>query len=531
MPYPYKAFHEWFEEEEKLGNVLRIKTPLKCGDYGNIVDIGNGIPGKQPETEMRAVSRYLHSLQGKPIGIIENPVSNRPDIPVVVNPWPTRERVLRGMGLGSKDELCKKITDIPTNRIKPVKVDRGDAPCKQVVISGEKIDLRKDIPRVWVEFHQCLWSGFNGTVIICDTDTGSHSLGKLRVGQYEWKEANPDDPFPEERVKNYMFAAIARGSPRPTNTGRYYLKHRAENRPMPAALTFGDPTDVHVLAALKTLPWPQSGDEYEALGGFRGEPVEVVESETIPGLFVPAHSQWVIEGEFIPEDEKLPSYAGDDNFIPYILGGMVYAVFRVKCITHRNQPWWTASLSSSGGLNGHEGTHTALAALNLEAEAINHLRSLGFKVKDVALPVGPMMAVIQLEVDAAGKPYPYYGKKVGMALSAYGVHISSSYIIVVGPDIDPHDAKDVMWALGMLTMPISDSIAVKEGLPGLARMLGTPVAGQQPDTSGEQVIIDATIPVPERYAGWRPRSDPPEWEREAIRIMRKKLAEKKMPRR
>ena len=110
-----------------------------------------------------------------------------------------------------------------------------------------------------------------------------------------------------------------------------------------------------------------------------------------------------------------------------------------------------------------------------------------------------------------------------MALSAYGVHISSSYIIVVGPDIDPHDAKDVMWALGMLTMPISDSIAVKEGLPGLARMLGTPVAGQQHDTSGEQVIIDATIPVPERYAGWRPRSDPPEWEREAIRIMKKKI--------
>ncbi|MCK5423297.1 MAG: hypothetical protein KAJ08_14085, partial [Deltaproteobacteria bacterium] len=105
MSYPYKTFREWFDEEERLGNVIRIKTPIKCGDYNNIVDIGNCITGKQPETEMRAISRYLHSLPGKPIGIIENPVDNCPEIPVVVNPWPTRERVLRGIGLRNKDEL------------------------------------------------------------------------------------------------------------------------------------------------------------------------------------------------------------------------------------------------------------------------------------------------------------------------------------------------------------------------------------------------------------------------------------------
>ena len=94
MPYPYRTFREWFDEEEKLGNAVRIKKPIKCGDYGSIVDIGNNIPGKMPETEVRAVARYLHSLPGKPMGIIEKPVNNRPDIPVVVNPWPTRETTL-----------------------------------------------------------------------------------------------------------------------------------------------------------------------------------------------------------------------------------------------------------------------------------------------------------------------------------------------------------------------------------------------------------------------------------------------------
>jgi 3-polyprenyl-4-hydroxybenzoate decarboxylase len=525
MPYPYNSFREWLDQEEQLGNALKIKVPIKCGDYTTIVDIGNGIPGKQPETEMRAVARYLHSLPGKPIGIIEHPVDNRPDIPVIVNPWPTRDRVLRGMQLGNKDELCKKIREIPTNRIKPLKVTREQALCKEVIIPERKVDLRKDIARVWVEFHQCLWSGFNGTVIIHDPQTFSHSLGKLRVGQYEWKEADPQNPFPEERVRKYMYAAVARGGSRPTNTGTSYLKHRAAGKTMPAAFTFGDPPDLHVLAALKTLPWPESGDEYEALGGFRGQPVLVVESETIPGLFVPAHSEWVIEGEFLLEDEKLPPYAGDDNFVPYILGGMVYTPFKVRCITHRKQPWWTASLSSTSGLHGHAGTHTALATLNLETEAINYLQGLGYKVKDVALPVGPMVAIIQLDVDAAAKPYPHYGKKVGMALSAYGVHIASSYIIVVGPDIDPHDAHDVMWAMGMLTSPISDAIAMKEGPPGIASMLGVGRVVNKPQISAEQVIIDATVPVPERYTGWQPRSDPPTWEREAIESIRKKLAE------
>jgi UbiD family decarboxylase len=130
------------------------------------------------------------------------------------------------------------------------------------------------------------------------------------------------------------------------------------------------------------------------------------------------------------------------------------------------------------------------------------------------------MTVVQLEVDGAGKPYPYYGKKVGMALAAYGVHIASPYTVVVGPDIDPHDAMDVLWAITMLAAPISDSILLDNDLPGLASELGTRV-GIRP--RGERVIIDATIPVPERYDHWSPRSDPADWERVAIKRMKDKL--------
>jgi len=524
MPYPYKGFRDWLAEEEKLGNVLRMRVPILCGDYSSIVDIGNGIPGKQPETEVRAIARYLHSLPGKPVGIIEHPMNNRPDVPVVVNPWPTRERVLRGLGLKSKDELCQKIKDLKVKRIKPCAVLKQEAPCKEIIIPREKIDLRVDIPRVWVEFQQTLWSTFNGTLILRDEQAGAHSLGKIRLGQYEWKDANPETPYPEARIQNHMFAAILLSGPRLSNTGRQYLRHREAGKPMPGVFTLGDPADIEMLAPVKTMPWPESGDEYEMLGGLRGEPVEVVESETIPGLMIPAHSEWVIEGEFLAEQEKMPAFAGEDNFIGFILGNMTYTVFHVTCITHRRNPLWAGNLSSVGGLNGNEGTHTALANLNLEAEAINYLRNLDFKVKDVCLMAGPMMTVIQLAVDGKSKPYPQYGQKAGLSLSGYGVHAAAAYIIIVGPDIDPHDPAQVAWAVAMHATPLSSTISVTKEFPGIGSILGfrNPENGAAPPA--EQVILDATMPVPERYDGWRPRSEPSEWERQAIARIRKKLA-------
>jgi 3-polyprenyl-4-hydroxybenzoate decarboxylase len=523
MSYPYKSLRDWLLEEENLGTVVRITAPIKCGDYSSIVDIGNSIPGKQPKTEVRALARYLHSLPDKPAGILENPVYNRPDVPVVVNPWPSRERVLRGMGLRAKDELCRKIKALSTTRVKPLIVSGKKSPCKEVIIPEDRLDLRKDLPRVWVEFQQSLWSTFNATLVLRDPETSCHSLGKIRLGQYEWRDANPATPYPEELVQSHMVAALQLAGPRMSNTGRFYQKHRAAGKPMPGVFIFGDPADIEMLAPVKTIPWPESGDEYEMLGGLRGEPVDLVESETVPGLMIPAHTEWVIEGEFLLQQEKMPAYAGEDNFIGFVLGDMPYTIFRVRCITCRRDALWAGNLSSVGGLHGNEGTHSALALLNLEVEALNYLRGLGFLVQDVVLLAGPFMTVIQLTVDGKAKPHSHYGQEVGAALSSYGVHVASPYIIVVGPDIDPHDAAQVAWTIAMRSAPLSDTTAVRKDFPGIDAMLGFRSGDRGTAPRAEQVVIDATTPVPERYDGWRPRTEPPDWEREAIERIREKL--------
>ena len=507
MPYPYKTFRDWFDEEEKLGNVVRIKTPLKCGDYNSIVDIGNFVPGKIPETEVRAIARYLHSLPGKPMAIIEKPVDNRPDIPVVINPWPTREGVLRGMGLSHKEELCQKFTDIPKNRIKPVKVSKGDARCKEVIISEDKVDLRKDIARVWVEFNQCLWSGCNGTWITYDPETGTHGLAKTRLGQFEWEKANPDTPSPEERVKKYCFATVSRrGRPIQGNAGKYlYERYRSENKAMPCAFIYGTPTDVHVIAALKSIRWPETGDEYEIIGGFRGEPVEVVEAETIPGMMVPAHAEWIIEGEMLTEDYATPPF-GEDVGAGIMIGDAHWPVFKVNCITHQKEPWWTGATFSSNGLNGHLGTHSGLVIAQGEVDTINYLRGLGFKVKDVVVVGGLTRIIVQMEVDGDNKPVANYGTKVCSAIQgSLKLQFGLGGAIVVGPDIDPYDPEDVMWAMSMRG-------GFRQDIDALQR------------APAFEAYVTAMTPKPGfTPSGLLVRTEPVEWERQAIQRIKEKL--------
>lgn len=525
MPYPHKEFREWVAEEEKIGNVVRIKQPIKCGDYNNIVDLGNDVPGKCPETEVRALVRYLHSLPGKPIGIIEKPVCNRPDIPVVVNPWATQATTLRGLGCKDKDELCEKVKQWPTKKIKANVVSKKNAVCKDVVITEDKVDLRKDIPRIWVEFCQVLWSPCNGTVVVYDPETGTHDLTKQRGANFEWVNADPKKPESEERQKRYMAGTMALGGTRQTDIGKFYAKHLKAGKPMPAAYILDVPTDMNIVATSKgTLFWPQTGDEYEVLGGMRGEPVDIVESETIPGLMVPAQAEWVIEGEFLPELIDEPMYAADIASGHMVTIGKI-PLFKVKCITHRKNPIWGATTFSGNGMNGHEGPHSGLFIVVFDCEATNHLRNLGFEIKAVTSLRDASVAVVQSALDGKDAP-PYYGKRIGMAL--YGnpakyLGTNSKYTIIVGPDIDPNNWTDVMWALGNRSMPVSDMITIEKGLCGWGDPGGFKEASTGRRYYGEQVIIDALIKVPERYDSWPPRSEPAEWEKNEVKRMKAKL--------
>ena len=538
MPYPWKSFREWLADEEKLGEVVRIKVPIKCGDPNSIVDAVPadvkeeqlrviscpGSSGKMMETELRAVVRYLHTLPKSPIGVIEKPVNNRPDVPIVVNPWSTRERTLRMCGCRDKEELCRKFTELKTRLIPPVKIDKRDAPVKEMVIHEKEIDLYKQTPRNWVEFENIPWSPCGGSqIIILDPESGTHDLAEWRVGYFEWDDGDVSKPFPEERRKKHMLIAMIYAGPVSSDGGVFYReKYRKLNKPMPAAIAMCSEPAIFTTGAVRSgLVWPKDGvDEYAVAGGFKGAPVEVVEAETIPGLMVPAHAEYIFEGEFLPEDYEVPRYA-EGVFQGYLTGGDLVPVFRIKCITHRRNPIWCTTFSSSG--LDHEGPHSAFANLFFEAETINYLRQNEYDVKDV-VSYDLETIIVQSNVDGAEK-IPHYGKTLLTALYACPhryIGNSNKYYIAVGPDINPYDLRDVIWAIGTRSQPVSDSIMIEKGLCAWGDPSGLPgPLGWR--AYGEQMLIDALIKVPERRAMWDPRCEPVSWEKRVVKQMKEKI--------
>lgn len=538
MPFPWKTFREWLADEEQIGNVFRFTMPIKAGDPASIVDavpqslkdehlrVINcaGANGKQLETELRAACRYLHTLPNNPIGIVERPVNNRPDVPVVINPWATRERVLRMCGVTTKEELCEKLRTLKDNLIPPVTVPRDRAPCKEVVILGDHVNVYEQLPRNWVEFETVPWSPCGGgQFIIHDPESDTHDLGIWRGGFFEWDDGDPERPLPQERRERYMCVAMIYEGPIASDGGAYYRERfRRLDKPMPAAYAMCNEPALPAIAAVRSgLVWPRDGaDEYAVVGGWNGAPTELVEAETIPGLMVPAHAEYVLEGEFLPEDYLVPRYA-EGVYQGHLLGNNLLPVFKINCITHRRQPLWMTTWSASGF--NHEGPHTPFADAFFEAEALNYLRANDYKVKDV-VSYDLETIVVQTTVDGMEKP-PHYGKQLLTALYAcpHGyIGNGSKYYVAVGPDIDPYNLRDVIWALGTRAQPVTDTIVIQDGLcawgdpSGLPGPLGWRAYGQQ-------VLIDALIKVPERRTEWEPRTEPRDWELEAIERIRARV--------
>ena len=536
MPFPWKSFRDWLADEEQLDNLFRFTTPIKAGDPDSIVDavpadlreehlrVINcaGANGKQMETELRGALRYLHSKPNLPIGIVEQPVNNRPDIPVVINPWATRERMLRLAGVSTKDELTDKLANLKHNLIEPTVDSRDAAPVKEVV--SHDPDVYRDLPRNWVEFETVPWSPCGGgTFIVHDPETNTHDLGIWRGGFFEWDDGDPDKPLPEDRRKSHMCVAMLYDGPVASDGGIYYRDNfRRFDKPMPAAYAMCPSPSISAVAAVRSgLVWPKDGvDEYAVVGGFDGEPVEVVESETIPGLMVPANAEFVIVGEFLPEDYLVPKYA-EGVYQGHLLGNHLMPVFKINCITHRRNPMWMTTWSASG--MNHEGPHTAFADLFFECEALSYLRANGYKVKDI-VSYDLETIVVQTEVDGLQKP-PHYGKQLLTAVYAcpHGyLGNGSKYYIAVGPDIDPYNLRDVIWALGTRAQPVRDSIIIKDGLCAWGDPSGIPgPLGWR--AYGQQVLIDALIKVPEHRTEWEPRSEPRQWELDAIERIKRKV--------
>jgi UbiD family decarboxylase len=85
-------------------------------------------------------------------------------------------------------------------------------------------------------------------------------------------------------------------------------------------------------------------DEWDVMGALRGEPVELVRCETVD-LRVPASAEIVLEGEVLTD---LSTFKNDGPFAEYpgYYGTKSQRpVFKVSCITFRNDPIFQGTIT------------------------------------------------------------------------------------------------------------------------------------------------------------------------------------------
>ena len=207
---------------------------------------------------------------------------NGSDLPLATNLFGSYE--LLGLALGvdpdePKSAILRRFMEREQNPMPTETIAAADSPVKQKIFTGDEIDLGA-LPIVQ---HAEKDSGKYitvGVMVVRDPDTGVINAGMYR------HEVQGRDKL------GCMF--------NPAHHAAYiYRRYKELNKRMEVVIFLG-----HHPAALIGSLWegPMDSSEYEVMGGFLGEPLQVVDGETID-IPVPAFAEIAIEGYLDPANE------------------------------------------------------------------------------------------------------------------------------------------------------------------------------------------------------------------------------------
>lgn len=358
-----------------------------------------------------------------------------------------------------KGEILKRFMEREQNPLPTQTIDAKDAPVKQRVITGDKIDLG-ELPIV---HHAEKDSGKYitvGVLVVRDPDSGV-----LNAGMYRH----------EVQGKNLLGCMF-----NPAHHGGYiYRRYKELNKRMEAVLFIGH----HPAALIGTLcEGPMDLSELEVMGGLLGEPLEVVDGETVD-IPVPAFAEIAIEGYLDPANET-----GDGPFAEftgfYGPAKDPVGLMHVTAITMRDDAIYH-------DLDPAHQEHNLAGALTLESTVYESVKHLTPTVTGVYMPVsGSCRFTVYVSIK---KRVPGEGKSAGMAALTANPNIKMA--IVVDDDIDIYNEQQVLWAIGT-TFEADRDLAMIPGAMG--SHLNPSAYGEVRTESGPmntKVIIDATRPA------------------------------------
>ena len=232
-----------------------------------------------PVLELGAIT--ARSLERQGPAIIFDNVKGYPDKPMVVNLLSTIEQVALAFGTEPDEaKIHERVVSGMDHRLPSVEVDSG--PCKEVIVSGDDIDLDFIPTPLWHEHDGGQYLATTAGVVTRDPVTGILNIGLYRA------------MIKDKQTLSLSGGIRGRESSTGPGGGDHILSNEAEGRPTPIAIVMG--TDPLVTLSAGSPVRPNSGElegsmEYEAAGGWRGEATKLVQCET-SDLLVPRIPRW-----------------------------------------------------------------------------------------------------------------------------------------------------------------------------------------------------------------------------------------------
>ena len=447
----YKDLRDFISFLESRGELKRIKAPVSCElEIAEVCD--------------RVVKR------GGPALLFENVEGY--DIPVLINMFGTERRMAWALGVESLDDLVEQVHRLlglmqgPPQGIMEKMRTLGQlvrmasfqpktvrsAPCQEVVITGEDVDLNKyPILKCWP-----MDGGRYITlplVISKDPQTGTLNMGMYRVQVYDARTAGMHWQTHKVGAHHYRMGG-----------------ERGLERIDVAIALGGDPATIWTGSA----PLPPDMSELIVSGFIRQEGVEMVKGKTVD-LEVPAHAEMIIEGYVVPGDERMEGPFGDHT--GYYSMPDMYPVFHVTCITHRRSPIYPTIIVGRPPMEDYYmGKVTERVFLPI-------IRMVLPEVVDINMPAEGVFH--NLVIVSIKKEYPGQARKVMYGLWGMGLMSLAKTVIVVDHFVNVHDPSEVTWRVTNNIDPSQDILFASGPLDDLDHASPTP-------KYGSKMGIDAT---------------------------------------
>lgn len=408
--------------------------------------------------EVTAVLKHLELRRKYPLVVFDRPLDlhGRPSpYPIATNIYATRERCAMALGLKASDAtlgLSLEYARREEQRIAPEIVDPSHAPIKDIVRTGDQVDLR-ELPIIR---HHDMDAGpyIDMASVMRDPDSGAYNVAFLR-NMYKGPR----------KLGLHM-------SPR--HNWQIVRKHEAKDEPTPVAIVVSH-HPAFFIGSLNVAPF--GVDDYALIGAMFQRPLRLTPSATWGAKFmIPADADLVLEGHVLPNVREVEGPFGE---FPGTYGPQrVRWVVELTAVNRRSAAIYQDIFV------GHPDNWT-LGSFPKEGSIYNRIKGVVPSVKAVHLPtsaVGRFHCYISIDkrVDGESKQ---------AALIALGACDFVKHVVVVDGDIDPFREEEVMWA-------IATRVQADEDVDIIKNVKGATLdPSQRDDIMTAKMIIDATRPV------------------------------------